>query len=97
MVDPREAATPTERNPVGWVELIRAALTVALLFGWVSMDNTQLMAVMSVIYIGGSIGGSLWARRKVTPMIDPRDNDGTPLVRLDTGTPPDGVQGARAA
>lgn len=84
---PHEAGTAA-RNPVTVVELARAVVVIAGALGIATLDETIVTVVIIAVLVVISFGMQLWARMRVTPLVDPRDDDGIPLVRLDTGTPP---------
>jgi hypothetical protein len=46
------------------------------------------VALVAAVGTAGTLWASYRARRKVTPLEDPRDVDGTPLVRADAPTSP---------
>lgn len=67
--------------------VIKALLTYARVMGWLNLDEERFNATISfldtVIPILAIWIGALWAMRKVTPLINPRDIDDTPLTRPD--------------
>lgn len=77
------------REPLGPVAVVVAALaailTALIAFG-VDVSEAQVAAILGVASTVGPIIVWLWGRRRVTPVADPRDDDGAPLTRAD-GTP----------
>jgi len=49
--------------------------------GWLQMTDEQFTNLMAVVVLALPIVGALIARRFVTPLADPKDNDGVELVR----------------
>lgn len=86
-------------HPVDRATLISGAIIVvvnsffamASAFGWLEWNSEQRdlinAFILAVINLAALIGPSLWARPKVTPLQAPKDEDGTPLVKADTGGP----------
>lgn len=73
------------------ITFVTMALGLAATFG-LPLDEDQRNAILGCLSAGiglVAVLGALWTRRRVTPIKDPADDDGTPLVRVDTGTPPD--------
>ena len=60
------------------VGLIEAVVALLPLFG-VPLTIEQQAAIMAVIVAAGSVVSAVWARSLVTPVANPRDNDGNPL------------------
>lgn len=75
-----------DREPVltagAVVALVTALLAVLAAFG-LPLTDDQTTAVVSLISVVAPIVVALLARPKVTPLADPKTNDGTPLVPLD--------------
>lgn len=67
-------------EPVAIAAAVQAVLAALVTVGWVQLDDAKLSAIGTVvaIVIGTSI--TLAARRRVTPVVNPTDADGTPLV-----------------
>jgi hypothetical protein len=66
-----------------------AVLTLLVAFG-VPLTDDQKLAILGFVGSVGVPAAIAWAtHRKVTPVADPRANDGTPLVKATTG--PDGA------
>jgi len=61
--------------------LVGAGIAFARLMGWIPMNDDQYAALMIFVGLLVPILWAYWIRGRVTPMSDPRDNDGTPLVR----------------
>lgn len=74
------------REPIGITGLVVAFLTsitnAAVLLGMVVWDIEQLAAVDLVITNGAILGGVIFARSKVTPVADPRNDYGEPMEVL---------------
>jgi hypothetical protein len=75
-------------EPVLIGQLVTAATAIVGLlaaFG-VPLTDAQQVAVttaVSALTALVALGMALWARRKVTPVESPQDNDGTALIRAD--------------
>ncbi len=61
--------------------LISAIIILARSLGWLPLTDEQFQNLMTVVVLALPVMGALWARRKVTPLARPHDNDGFPLVR----------------
>ena len=73
------------------VALIEAIIVGGVVLGWWSLDTKETAALMTIVVaaiavIAPIVGGILTARQS-TSLVDPKDVDGTPLVRSD-GMPP---------
>jgi hypothetical protein len=68
-------------EPVRLVTLVTAAInaTLALLL-FLGVDPEVVGALTAAAGAWVLVGGELLARRRVTPLADPRTNDGRPLV-----------------
>jgi hypothetical protein len=82
------SANPS-RRPLRTVASIVGGLT-ALVSGLVGSGllttdtgNAITGVINAVVVLLGTLGLVLTAERKVTPLADPRDNDGYPLTRAD--------------
>lgn len=62
------------------VAVVTTLLAVLTAFG-LPISDTQQNAVLGAVGVIAPIVLALWARRRVTPIADPRDDDGTPLTR----------------
>lgn len=85
--------TPT-REPILWSNVAAAILSVLSLLvamGVISLSGDQFEAVEKTLSAVGVVLwptlATLWARKQVTPLTNPRDVDGLPLVR-ETGEQP---------
>jgi hypothetical protein len=65
--------------------LISAVLLWIRIMGWIDLTDDQFNQTMIMLSLALPIATSIWARQRVTPSKDPQANDGTPLVRADTG------------
>lgn len=65
------------------VAFAQAVLTTVVLMGWWDISAEQTAAWMGVIALGGTLAVVLASRGKVTPVDDPRDDNGQPLVSED--------------
>lgn len=72
--------TLTSGEPVATAEIARIIVAVLASFGVVAENDAVLGTITGVV--GGliSIALTVWARRKVTPTVAARDEDGKPLV-----------------
>lgn len=80
-----------EREPVlfnsvvadGLKTLVLALISLALAFEWIAWSDAQVAAVLAVaaaVFALISGANSVLTRDKVTPLTNPRDNTGRPLV-----------------
>ena len=76
-----------DREPLltkaSWVvAVVVAVIAVAVTFGPPLTDEKQkvLLALAGVL---APIGTAVWGRRSVTPVADPRDDEGNPLTPAD--------------
>lgn len=60
------------------VGLIEAVIALLPLFG-VALTVEQQAALMGVVVAAGSVVSAVWARSLVTPVANPKDNDGNVL------------------
>ena len=60
------------------VGLVEAIIALLPLFG-VALTIEQQAALMAVVVAAGSVVSAVWARSLVTPVSNPRDNDGNML------------------
>lgn len=79
--------TPS-KAPVEWANIVAAILSLlslAVAMGWLSLSGEQFksieVALGSIGVIAFPILSGLWTRRQVTPLAEPKDVDGLPLVR----------------
>ena len=61
------------------VALAQGLLTAVVLMGWWNLTDEQTAAWMGVIALGGTFLVVILTRGKVTPVTDPRDDDGNQL------------------
>lgn len=81
--------------PNGWaasiVALIEALLLAMIASGMLQMDNESLQLWVNVAVTGiaviAPIVGFYWTKRRTTPIVAPKDEDGEPLVRSDGAIP----------
>jgi hypothetical protein len=69
----------------GFKTLVLAVLALALAFGWVDWTNDQNAAVLGVVAAAFVIISSIataFLRQKVTPLAQPRDEDGSALEAI---------------
>ena len=79
-------------EPVSWAgaitTIIESALLLLISFGVIDVTEDQVQMILAlVVAVTGAIGPMLWARSQVTPLVEPTDEDGTPLVRQGGGIP----------
>ncbi len=71
------------REPVAVVDgvtaLVEATISFAVAFG-LKWGPEQVRATMAVVVAVGNLTKTWWARSQVTPVVDPRSNDGTRLI-----------------
>jgi hypothetical protein len=85
--------TPS-KEPVAWANIVAAIvalLSLAVAMGWISLTSEQFVEIERAL---GAVGvvlspliAAFWARRQVTPLAEPKDEDGSPLVRRADGGP----------
>jgi general stress protein CsbA len=63
------------------VTAVVAALIALLASFGVNLTHDQTIAVLAVVSVTAPLVVALVARRKVTPVADPKAEDGTPLVK----------------
>lgn len=68
-----------KREPLINRAVITAALALAVALGLVTTELADALVV--VLAAAAPLVVAAWTREKVTPLIDPRDLDGVPLVR----------------
>ena len=62
--------------------LVSAIMILLVTFG-INITVEQQVAILAVIAAGAPIAAAIWARNKVTPLVNPTDEDGEPLTRTD--------------
>lgn len=62
------------------VALVQALITTVALMGWVTLSPEQTAAWMGVVALAGTLAVTVIGRSKVTPVADPRSDEGTTLV-----------------
>jgi len=67
MPDPT-ATGSTATEPVVTAESIRVVLASAVALGWATWDEPRIMAIATGAAVLVSIGATVWARAKVTPL-----------------------------
>lgn len=71
-----------EREPLltkaSWVALVTAVIAVAVAFG-LPLSDEQQKALIALAGVLAPVAAAVWARGQVTPVADPRDEDGNPL------------------
>lgn len=65
-----------------WVALVTAVIAVAVAFG-LPLSDEQQKALIALAGVLSPIAAAVWARSQVTPVADPRGNDGQPLTPAD--------------
>lgn len=67
------------------IAVVNTGVAMASGLGWVQWDTpTQALVngfAVAVVNLGALVLPMLWARKRVTPLIAPKDEDGEPLVR----------------
>ena len=61
-----------------WVSLVTAVIAVAVAFG-LPLTDEQQKALIGLAGVLAPVAAAVWARGQVTPVADPRDEDGNPL------------------
>ena len=62
----------------GSVAIVEASIALAVSFG-LNWSGEQVGLVMAAVIAIGNLLKTIWARRKVTPVAAPRDNEGKAL------------------
>lgn len=70
--------------------LISAFVVFLRAMGWLPMTDDQFTALMGFVVLAIPIGFAFWARAQVTPVANPRDNDGNALVPQQSAGPGQG-------
>ena len=65
-----------------WVSLVTAVIAVAVAFG-LPLSDEQQKALIALAGVLAPVAAAVWARGQVTPVADPRDDDGQPLTPAD--------------
>ncbi len=75
---------------VAIIAVVTIILHLAVSYGWITSDwsDATVANVTAVLDAIGAITAILVIQPKVTPVDDPRDNEGTPLVPVDALTKP---------
>lgn len=80
------------REPVAVINVlvafVEATVILAVTFGF-PLTNEQVGAISAVLISLGNIVATLWSRSQVTPIFDPKTNDGSSLVVVNTSTTQD--------
>lgn len=79
--------TPS-KAPVEWANIVAAILSLlslAVAMGWLSLSGEQFTAVEQALGAFGVVlwpmVAMFWARGQTTPLAEPKDVDGLPLIR----------------
>lgn len=72
------------REPVAIANAVAALITaiapLGQLFGWWELSADQLAGIIVAVGAIGTFAATLFSRNSVTPISDPRDNEGNPLT-----------------
>lgn len=66
------------------IALVTAVIALVVAFG-VELTNEQTAAILGVVGVVAPIAVGIYSSRKTTPLAEPQDKDGTPLVRSSDG------------
>ena len=81
---PNKGDTPMDRQPLtkigAMVGAVMAVLQLLVVLGWVELTPEQLAAVLVALTAAGTAATVILGMKEVTPVSDPRDNDGNQLV-----------------
>lgn len=66
--------------------VISAAIALLVAFG-VQLTQEQITALLGFVAVVAPIGVAAFASPKVTPLVEPKDEDGKALIRSDGTTP----------
>jgi type IV secretory pathway TrbF-like protein len=79
------------QRPIEVIELIKilvnAAVVWVVVMGFWPMDAMQQAATLTFFLAVVNVAGALWQKNQVTPLVDPKDKTGEPLVRAVDGQP----------
>jgi hypothetical protein len=75
------------REPVAIGHVVTVVLYALVGLGWLTLDSTVVAQVATAVAVVLQVAVAAWSRRSVTPLIEPLDDDGAPLVRSAV-TPP---------
>ena len=64
----------------GSVALVQAVIALTVTFGWLTLNDEELTALLGVVALAGTLAVTIFGRIQVTPVADPRNNDGDQLV-----------------
>ena len=80
-----------KREPVAIVAaivgVVEAAIPMLIALGYLDWSTEQTAAVMAFVIALGTVAGIVVMRYLVTPVAEPRDRDGTPLVAAPSPDP----------
>lgn len=85
--------TVAQTQPVSLAEVVRMIVVALVSAGWLTLDDTAVNTVVSVVGAIVSIGLTWWTTHKVTPVAKPRSDEGLPLVPATPGPPGPPVPG----
>ena len=73
------------------VTLIEAIVFAGILMNWWDLDNAQMASLLQIaiaaIAVLSPLVAGLWTAKQSTALVNPKDADGTPLLREDGSTP----------
>ncbi|MFI6308504.1 hypothetical protein ACIBCH_41980 [Amycolatopsis thailandensis] len=74
--------TLVQAEPLAVAEAVRGVLVTIVAAGWVVIPDTTINLIVSGAALVGSVVSTVLARRRVTPVADPRDDDGATLLPI---------------
>lgn len=77
-------STEGRPEPVAVAAVVQAILAALVTFGWVQLDDARISAIGTVVALVVATSLTVYARGRVTPVSNPTDLDGTPLVPATT-------------
>lgn len=65
------------------VAIVTAVIALLVAFGF-NLSDEQTAAILGLVGVLAPIVAAYWSNQRTTPLVDPKDEDGEPLVRQDT-------------
>jgi hypothetical protein len=83
---PKQQVSLVDREPVlittALLAVVESALTLLMLFKVIDVTPEQATAILGFVAVVITLVNTLYVRGKVTPLADPKNNEGEPLVAL---------------
>ena len=72
----------TQAEPAAVAEAARVVLAILVGAGWLSIGDQTTEWIISVVGLAASVALTVWTRKLVTPVAEPKDITGNRLVPL---------------